>query len=120
MRTHLRATVNDSLFDQKTPSDEGGFLRRIYNGVSNFSHARPGFADGDFRESNGPIYVRSAFNHVAWTQFETLGLCFVLVLLARPKQLIPQPALELFHDVKRVKSRVTRAAFGFLYPAAGI
>jgi hypothetical protein len=63
---HLRATLNDSLFDQKTPRDEGGFLRRIYSGLSNFSHARPGYADGDMRSSNGPIYVRSAFNHVAW------------------------------------------------------
>jgi hypothetical protein len=112
---HLRATLNDNLFDQKTPRDEGGFLRRIYGGVSNFSHARPGYADADMRSSNGPIYVRSVFNHVAWMQFETLGACFVLLLLARPKQRLPKPAVELFHDVKRVKSRVTRAAFEVLY-----
>jgi hypothetical protein len=117
LRAHLRATVNDSLFDQRNPTDEGGFARRIYSGISEFSHSRPGHADSDMRESNGPIYVRSAFNHVAWMQFETLGLCFVLVLLARPKQRLSEPALELFHDIKRVKSRITRAAFEFLYPA---
>ena len=72
------------------------------------------------RESNGPIYVASAFKHVTWMQFETLGLCFVLVLIARPKQRLPEPAIELYRDVKRVKSRVTRAAFEFLYPVAGI
>jgi hypothetical protein len=49
-------------------------------------------------------------------QFETLGLCFVLLLIARPKQHLPEPVVELFRDVKRVKSRVTRAAFEFLYP----
>jgi hypothetical protein len=117
LRAHLRATVNDSLFDQRNSTDEGGFARRIYSGISEFSHSRPGHADSDMRESNGPIYVASAFKHVAWMQFETLGLCFVLVLLARPKQRLPEPATELFRDVKRLKSRVTRAAFEFLYQA---
>jgi len=115
LRAHLRATVSDSLFDQRNSTDEGGFARRIYSGISEFSHSRPGHSDGDMRESNGPIYVRSAFNHVAWMQFETLGLCFVLVLLARPKQRLPKAAVELFQDVKRVKSRATRAAVELLY-----
>jgi hypothetical protein len=115
LRAHLRATINDSLFDQKSSGDEGGFLRRMYGGISGFSYSRPGYSDGDVRESNGPIHVRTAFNHVAWMQFETLGACFVLVLLARPKQWLPAPAVELFHDVKHVKSRATRAAFEFLF-----
>jgi hypothetical protein len=112
--SHLRATVNDSLFDQRNPPDEGGFLRRIFSGISDFSHARPGYADGDMRQSNGPIYVRSAFNHVAWVQFETFGVCFLLLLLARPKQRLPAPAVELIRNAKRMKSRVTRAALEFL------
>jgi len=119
LRDHLRTTVNDSLFDQKTLKDEGGFARRIFSGISNYTHSRPGHTDSDMRESNGPIYVKSAFNHVAWMQFETLGTCFVLLLIARPKQPLPESAIELFRDVKRLKSRVTRAAFEFLYPAAG-
>jgi hypothetical protein len=49
---------------------------------------------------------------------ETLGVCFVLVLLARPKQRLPKAAVELFQDVNRVKSRATRAAFECLHPAA--
>jgi hypothetical protein len=119
LRAHLQKTVNDNLFDQRNTRDEGGFARRIYSGISEFSHSRPGHADGDIRDSNGPIYVGSAFKHVAWMQFETLGLCFVLVLLARPKQVLPEPAIELLHDMGRMKSRVTRAAFEFLYAAAG-
>jgi hypothetical protein len=115
LRKHLRATVNDSLFDQKTPNTEGGFARRIFDGLSNFTHARPGFADGDIRESNGPIYVRSAFNDVSWMQFETIGLCSVLFLLARQNANIPQSVTCLFEDAKRVRSRVTRAAFYALY-----
>lgn len=119
LRDHLRATVNDTLFDQKNPQNEGGFARKIFGALSEFSHSRPGYSDGDMRKSNGPIYVGSLFKHVAWMQFETLGLCCALLLIARPKQRLPEPAVELFRDVKRVKSRVTRAAFEFLYPAAG-
>lgn len=61
LQEHLRVTVNDSLFDQKTPAAEGGFARRIFDGLSNFSHSRPGYSDGDMRQSNGPIYVKSVF-----------------------------------------------------------
>jgi hypothetical protein len=117
LRAHLRDSVNGCMFDQETSSDEGGIARRLFSGLSEFSHSRPGYSDSDMRKSNGPIYVRSAFNHVAWMQFETLGLCFVFLLIARPKQVLPEPAIELFRDVKRVKSRVTREAFEFLYPA---
>jgi hypothetical protein len=119
LQNHLRATVDDSLFDQRNPTDEGGFARRIFSGVSNYSHSRPGYADSDMRASNGPIYVKSAFNHVAWLQFEIMALCFVLLLIARPKQNLPAPALDLLEDAERVRSTVTRAAFGFLNPAAG-
>ena len=116
LRDELRRIVKDSLFDQKTPTSEGGYARRIYDGISNYSHARPGHSDGDIRQSNGPIYVKSAFNHVSWIQFEAIGLCFVLLLIARPRNTIPQAVLDLFADARRLKSRVTRAAFLFLHP----
>ena len=115
LRDELRLAVSDSLFDQKTPTSDGGYARRIYDGVSNYSHARPGHSDGDIRMSNGPIYVKSAFNHISWIQFEVIGLCFVLLLIGRPKSTISQAALDLFADVKRLRSRVTRAAFQSLY-----
>lgn len=115
LETELRKTVKDSLFDQKNQAGDGGFVRRIFSGVSNFTHARPGSTDADMRESNGPIYVRSAFNHVSWVQFETFALCFVIVLLARPKMPVPPAVLDLFADVARAKSRVTRAAFRVLH-----
>lgn len=119
LRDHLRSTVDDTLFDQKTSASEGGFARRIYDGLSNFSHSRPGYADGDLRKSNGPIYVPSAFKHVAWMHFETIGLCYVLVLLARSAgAIIPSAVVDLFADLVRVKSRVTRAAFEALYSAS--
>jgi hypothetical protein len=118
LEAQLRAEVSDSLFDQRGSGSEGGFVRRIYSGISDFAHSRPGYADGDLRKSNGPVYVRSAFNHVAWVHFETIGLCFLLVLLARPGTRVPPAVVDLFADVKRVKSRVTRAAFQSLYDSA--
>lgn len=115
LRKHLRATVGDTLFDQKTPTNKGGFARRIFYGLSDFSHSRPGYADGDMRESNGPIYVSSAFRHVSWIQFETIGLSFLLLLIARPDATLPRKAQDLFGDTERIRSRVTRAAFYKLY-----
>jgi len=111
----LRRSVKDSLFDQRTPSAEGGFARRIYGGMSEFAHSKPGYSDGDLRQSNGPIYIRLAFEHVSWIQFETVGLCFVLLLLTRPKAKLPAPLLELFEDTKRLRSRVTRESFHLLH-----
>ena len=93
----LRQLVGDSLFAQKSPKGEGGFVRRVFDGISNFTHARPGSTDGDMRKSNGPIYVRAAFNHVAWIEFETIALCYVLVLLARPNL----PAPTAIHTPRR-------------------
>lgn len=116
LRKHLASTVNDTLFDQKTPLGEGGFVRRSFSGISEFSHGRPGFSDGDMRQSNGPIYVRSAFEHAAWIQFEMFGLAFVLLLIARPGSQMPPTVVDLFADANKVKSRVTRAAFEFLHP----
>lgn len=115
LQKSLRSTVKDSLFDQKSPTNEGGFVRRIYSGISDFAHSRPGSTDGDMRKSNGPIYVRAAFSHVAWIHFETFALCFTLLLLARPKMQAPTDIVGLLADKKRVRSRVTRAAFDFLH-----
>lgn len=106
-----RQLVDDSLFAQKSMKAEGGFVHRIFDGISNFTHARPGSTDGDMRKSNGPIYVRAAFNHVAWIEFETFALCYILVLLARPNLPAPTAIHTLFTDPSRAKSRVTRAAY---------
>ena len=117
LRRKLRDAVGDSLFDQKDSTSEGGFARRLFSGISDFSHSRPGRTDGDMRGSNGPIYVRSVFEHAAWIHFEVIGLCFVLALVARRKLVVPPSVIELFGDETRVQSRVTRAAFAELCSA---
>jgi hypothetical protein len=116
VEAHLRATVNDTLFSQKNSqkggfSKNGGWVRRTFSGLSEYAHSRPTFTDSHFRESNGPIYVKSAFNHVAGIHFETIAIAYVLALIARPKMRISPVFRELFADTKRVRSRVTRTAF---------
>jgi hypothetical protein len=106
--------VKDTLFSQKTATREGGFLRRAFSGISEYSHSRPGHTHGVMWESNGPIYVPAAFRHVAWIHFETIALAFVLGLLAKPKMEVPTTVVQLMADKKRVRSRVTRAAFEYL------
>jgi hypothetical protein len=116
LESHLKITVSDTLFSQKGSAAtgigaQGGCVRRLFASLSDFSHSRPHFTDSHFRESNGPIYVRSAFNHVAWVHFETVAIAYVLVLIARPKMRVSPTVRALFADTERVKSRATRAAF---------
>jgi len=116
LESHLKATVNDTLFSHKDPAAkgimaQGGWVRRIFSALSEFVHSRPNYTDSHFRKSNGPIYVKSAFNHVAWIHFETIAIAYVLVLIARPKVRVSPAIRALFADSNRVRSRVTRAAF---------
>jgi hypothetical protein len=116
LESHLKSTVNDTLFAQKNSvakgiAMQGGYLRRNFSALSEFAHSRPNNNDSHFRESKGPIYVKSAFNRVAWIHFETIAIAYVLALIARPKMRISPAFRELIADTKRVRSRVVRAAF---------
>lgn len=115
LEAHLENTVGDNLFSQKTAKSDGGFLRRAFSGISEYSHSRPGHTHGHMWESNGPTYVPSAFQHVAWINFETIALSFALAMLAKPSMHVPKAVVDLVADQERVKSRITPAAFAFLH-----
>jgi hypothetical protein len=115
LRNALKVRTNDSLFDQRTGTIGGGYVRRTFSRMSDFSHARPGFTDSSMRKSNGPIYVRKAFNDSLRVQTETMGLLFVLSLIANPKTRFNQIVIDLFADRSKIKSCVTRAAFRILH-----
>jgi hypothetical protein len=116
LRNALTTRVNDSLFDQKTNTTEGRWVRRAFSSISDFPHSRPGDTDYSMRKSNGPTYVPSAFNHSIWIQTETMELLFVLVLIANPNIRFNQIVVDLFVYPSKVKSRVARAAFKILHP----
>jgi hypothetical protein len=85
LNSELRLS-GQSLFDPKdsTRGLAGGHARRWYGELCDYAHSRPGFADGDLWCSNGPIYVAEVFRHWRRAWLQTVSLCAVLVLLARP------------------------------------
>jgi len=115
LQSHLTSTVREGLFNQKTNTSQPGYARKLFDHVSEFTHARPGYTDSALRQSNGPIYVREAFEHALWIQSEVFALSFIYMLLARPRTVFPPNVRKLFADPKRVKSKVLRAAFEYLH-----
>ncbi len=96
LNTYLRRTIDDTLFEQKTKSTSGGWARRLYSDLSNFSHTRPTFSNADIWQSNGPIYVHEAFELTAERYLETSALCLVAVKLARPTFVLPAEVEQVF------------------------
>lgn len=66
LNAHIRTTLGDSIFDQKTKANPGGWARRLYSELSDYSHTRPGCTNVDMWASNGPIYVYEAFIRLMW------------------------------------------------------
>lgn len=93
----MRATGHQCLWDTKRGALPGGYARRLYRDLCNYAHSRPGFTDGDLRQSNGPIYVEQVFLNWYHAYLQTISLCSISMLLARPNG--DRSALsELFTD----------------------
>lgn len=60
LEQHLKATVEDSLYDQNPK----GVARKLFALLSKYTHGAAGFTDADIRESNGPVFVPETF--LAW------------------------------------------------------
>ena len=97
LRNHLANKFNDSLFDQKNNGSPGGWLRRLFDGLSNYAHSRPGFTSGDFWRSNGPVYDADAFGACFDLLIETFAACYLLVKIGKPTlQITPLAKETLF------------------------
>jgi hypothetical protein len=79
--------AGQSLFDAKDKARglAGGHARQWYGALCNYSHSRPGFAEGDLWQSNGPVHKQEAFMEWRRGYLHTVSLCSVLILLARPE-----------------------------------
>jgi hypothetical protein len=65
------------LFSQKRKyRPGGGFVRRLFSELSEFTHGGPGFTDADMRQSNGPIFVKAAYERWLnkFTQVYAVGI----------------------------------------------
>jgi hypothetical protein len=98
LRRLLADRLHDSLFDQG-PRDGRGWVRRLYDQLSNYVHSRPGFTSGDLWRSNGPVYDTAAFQLCFDIQIETFAACYLLTKIAKPDlQIAPEAQNILFKD----------------------
>lgn len=81
LERHLRATRNDSLFNQ-VPK---GLARRFFVELSKFTHGASGFADGDSRQSNGPIFLAKIFLDWCIAALKTYAIALHELKLAHPR-----------------------------------
>ena len=114
LRAHLRTKLSDSVFDPKQPTQTGGWARRLYSELSNYSHSRPGHTDADARQSNGPIYVPKTFVQTVRMHIEVAAFAFIMVKLARPSLALPAGAEELYLPGHPAVPEITREAWGQL------
>lgn len=85
MEATLRNALGEDLFGQRKPSYEGGWARRIYHLLSNYTHARPTFTNADMWESNGPVYRLWAFLKWAGMFADVFIFAMVSAKLAKPR-----------------------------------
>lgn len=64
--------------------DEESWTRRRYARLCAYAHSQAGYNNADFWESNGPIFVPAALEHVEAEFRETLALCYLLLRLGWP------------------------------------
>lgn len=115
LNAHIQVALGDSIFKQKTGGNPGGWARRLYSELSNYSHTRPGFTNVDMWASNGPIYVHEAFMSTVDIYLQVSAMCFIMVKLGRPTFSLPHDALQIFEAPKIKSMKIARAAYEHLF-----
>jgi hypothetical protein len=115
LELHLADTIKDSIFAKKNVSITGGWARRLYSDLCNYSHTRPGFASSDMWASNGPIYVKEAFVLTTEMYLQVSALCFIIVKLGRPSFTLPEEALQVFGLSRLQPMEIARVAYEYLF-----
>ncbi|GEM_PF-6258404 len=80
LEKHLEARASDSLFGQ----DPKGLVRRFFVQLSKYTHGAHGYADGDLRQSNGPIFLPKTFLDWCVAALKTYGIALHELKLAHP------------------------------------
>ena len=85
MEAHLGRRIGNDLFRQKNGTQKHGYVRELFNVLSRYAHAFPGFTDFDLWGSNGPIFAPESF--VRWAQafVATYALSVLMLRLGQPK-----------------------------------
>ncbi len=77
---NLNTACGDSLFAQQPK----GAARRLFVELSRYTHGASGFADGDLRASNGPIFLPKAFLDWCVAALKTYAITLHVLKLAHP------------------------------------
>jgi hypothetical protein len=73
-----------------------GVVQETYNRLCRYAHSRAGYTNADIWQSNGPVFIPSAFTQF-WTDFcDTVALCYVLLKIGWPELVLPSLARPLF------------------------
>lgn len=114
MNNLLTASCGIGLFEQRQKGNQGGWVRQLYSGLSEYSHCRPAYQAVDMWDgSNGPIYEKEAFKWTYRLWLQTLGTCFILVKVVRPETTMSPMIQSLFNEscVRETCVLITAAEF---------
>lgn len=91
---NARDLIRDSEIGQQIERDgaphsifglvDGAWMNTLYMRLCAYAHSRPGFNNGDFWRSNGPIFVRSALSVVESDCRETVAVRYLLARISWP------------------------------------
>jgi hypothetical protein len=104
LNAFLRSIVNDTIINRRNAPQSGGWARRLYAELCEYSHSRPNATNVGLWRSNGPIYVPRAFMITASLYAETLAFCYLLIKLAHPSLLLPKEVAEQLESYQQEES----------------
>lgn len=119
LEAHIRTTLDDSIFGQKTRTHTGGWARRMYSGLSDFLHPRPGSTNADMWKSNGPTHASGAFVSTAEKYIRAFALCLILVKLSRHSLSLPQDTLQVFEPAGIQPMEIIHVVYQYLFLSEG-
>jgi hypothetical protein len=106
--SRLRKALGDDLLSQRSSTSAGGWSRRLYRRLCEYSHSRPGRTNADLWQSNGPIYVARNVRRVASVYIETFSLVILLVRIARSGRQLPSDVRGGFEGSRAAWARFAR------------
>jgi hypothetical protein len=80
LEKHFKKATSDSLFGQHPK----GWIRRFFVQLSKYTHGASGYADGDLRQSNGPIFLPKTFLDWCAAALKTYAIALHELKLVHP------------------------------------
>jgi hypothetical protein len=107
----------DSLFRQKNSKQgyPGGWIRRLFDELSNYSHSRLGYTNAEIWQSNGPVYSPEGIRILEMKYLETTLACFILLKIARPKFKPQNFVRQLLKNKEIVSTQVIQLTIQYLF-----